>query len=81
VKPPAEGKEGPGELEEREETFGGVGVREEIRSWLAVAGGHDDGLGLGDPRNALKDVAVIQAALRSNGQEVDLVKLATSGEV
>jgi predicted dehydrogenase len=74
------GSEGPGELQTREEEFESVGVREEIRSWLKALNGEDDGLGLGDPRNMLKDVAVIEAALTSAGNEVDLVKLAAAGE-
>jgi hypothetical protein len=76
-----EGQEGPGEVDENTENFGpGVGVREEIGSWLKAISGEDDGLGLGDPRNMLKDVAVIEAGLKSKGQEIDLVKLATTGE-
>jgi hypothetical protein len=79
--PGAVGFAGADELSERTETFQGVGVREEIRSWLRALAGDDDGLNLGEPGNALKDVVIIEAALKSKGQEVDLVKLAASGEV
>lgn len=51
------------------------GVPVELASFFKVVkGGADDGLG--DPYNALKDVALIQAALTSNGERVDLEELA-----
>ncbi|KZS88052.1 NAD-binding protein [Sistotremastrum niveocremeum HHB9708] len=53
----------------------GSGVRSEIQSFLFAIVGEDDGLGLGEPREALKDVAVIQAALNSNGNLVELASL------
>lgn len=49
------------------------GVEEEFRSFFAAVGGYDDGFGT--PFSALQDVAWIQAALTSNGNPVDLVKL------
>ncbi|KDR66469.1 hypothetical protein GALMADRAFT_259259 [Galerina marginata CBS 339.88] len=51
------------------------GVIAELSSFFDKIAGKDDGLGLGDPLAALEDVAFIQAALNSNGQLVDLVKL------
>ncbi|KIM36263.1 hypothetical protein M413DRAFT_449312 [Hebeloma cylindrosporum] len=51
------------------------GVSVELRSFFDAIAGKDDGLGLGDPQAALGDVAFIQAALNSNGEVVDLVKL------
>jgi len=49
------------------------GVETELKSFFAAIQGNDDGLG--DPAEALKDVAFIQAALNSEGQSVDLGKL------
>lgn len=49
------------------------GVEIELKSFFAAIGGADDGLG--NPAEALKDVAIIQAALNSNGQPIDLEKL------
>ncbi|KAL0945755.1 hypothetical protein HGRIS_012044 [Hohenbuehelia grisea] len=51
------------------------GVAREIESFFAALAGKDDGLGLGDPENALQDVAFIEAALNSDGQVIDLQKL------
>ncbi|KAJ3522859.1 hypothetical protein NMY22_g11701 [Coprinellus aureogranulatus] len=53
----------------------GRGVEAELRSFFDAISGKDDGLGLGNPREALVDVAVIQAALTGNGNLVDLRKL------
>jgi len=54
------------------------GVESELASFFAAAlEGKDDGLG--DPLGALKDVAIIQAALNSNGQPIDLEKLVREG--
>ncbi|KAF6758050.1 oxidoreductase family protein [Ephemerocybe angulata] len=53
----------------------GRGVEVEWRSFLGAIAGKDDGQGLGDPNGALVDVSVIQAALNSNGDLVDLGKL------
>jgi len=50
----------------------GRGVEEELESFVKAMGGQDDGLGFGDPRGALADVAFIQAALHSEGQLLDL---------
>jgi len=52
-----------------------VGVQAEISSFLDVLEGRGDGLGLGDPLGALRDVAFIQAALNSEGSLVDLTQL------
>lgn len=50
------------------------GVEEEFSSFFkAIQGQNDDGLG--DPAGALQDVALIQAALNSDGQLVDLQAL------
>lgn len=55
-------------LEERSQ-----GVEEELKRFFAAIAGNDDGFG--DPFEALKDVAIVQAGLNSNGNPVDLVKL------
>ena len=50
------------------------GVELELASFFAVAlEGKEDGLG--SPRGALQDVAIIEAALNSNGKLIDLEKL------
>lgn len=49
------------------------GVEVELKSFFAAIAGNNDGFG--DPFEALKDVAFIQAGLNSNGSPVDLVKL------
>jgi hypothetical protein len=49
------------------------GVEREQASFFAALDGKDDGLG--NPFGALKDVAVIQAALTSDGKLIDLEKL------
>lgn len=49
------------------------GVELEQASFFAAIDGKDDGLG--SPLGALKDVAVIQAALTSGGELIDLEKL------
>ncbi|OJA15196.1 hypothetical protein AZE42_11141 [Rhizopogon vesiculosus] len=49
------------------------GVEMEQASFFAALGGKDDGLG--SPLGALKDVAVIEAALTSDGKLMDLEKL------
>jgi hypothetical protein len=67
--------------EDKTEEFGSRGVEIEIASWLGAIEGKDDGQGLGDPRNALQDVAFIEACLRSEGRSVDLTKLAATGEI
>ncbi len=51
------------------------GVVKEIESFVKAVQGEDDGKGLGIPSAALQDVAVIQAALTSNGNAVDLKAL------
>jgi len=51
------------------------GVLTELTSFFDAISGKDDGLGLGDPLSALRDVAFIEAALNSNGQLVDLTKM------
>lgn len=61
-----------GETEEKIEKLVS-GVSEEFKRFFKAIDGEDDGFG--QPGNALKDVAFIQAALNSNGAPVDLVKL------
>ena len=51
------------------------GIEAEFASFFDAISGKDDGLGLGEPSSALHDVALIQAALNSNGELVDLAKL------
>ena len=51
------------------------GVEAEFASFFDAISGKDDGLGFGEPFSALGDVAFIQAALNSNGELVDLIKL------
>ena len=46
------------------------GIEKEIAGFLAAVNGSDDGLG--NPREVLRDVAFIQAALNSNGSPIDL---------
>ena len=52
-------------------------IQAEIQNFLNAVKGTDDGLG--DPHAALLDVAVIQAALTSEGEPVDLDKLLREG--
>jgi hypothetical protein len=66
-----DGKPGPEKEEVIDEPARGVEV--ELKSFFAAIGGDDDGLG--NPAEALKDVAIIQAALNSEGKPVDLQKL------
>ncbi len=49
------------------------GVEAEVASFLEALKGNDDGIG--EPRGALVDVAVIQASLHSEGRLVDIKKL------
>lgn len=72
---------GKGEEEEVTKDFEPRGVQIELESWLNAVDTKDDGLGFGDPRNALHDVAFIEAALKSNGRSVDLSKFVATGEV
>lgn len=68
----ADGKAGP----EREEVIDEPvrGVELELASFFAAAlEGKEDGLG--SPRGALRDVAIIEAALNSGGKLIDLEKL------
>ncbi|KAG6380494.1 hypothetical protein JVT61DRAFT_8649 [Boletus reticuloceps] len=70
----ADGKEGPEREEVIDEAVRGVEV--ELASFFAaVVEGKDDGLG--SPRGALRDVAMIEASLNSGGQLIDLEKLVT----
>ncbi|KAF8153375.1 hypothetical protein B0H34DRAFT_800584 [Crassisporium funariophilum] len=66
-----------GQEEEKEEVIEVPmkGVVAELESFFDAITGKDDGLALGDPLAALGDVAFIQAALNSNGELVDLIKL------
>ncbi|PPQ65072.1 hypothetical protein CVT24_003026 [Panaeolus cyanescens] len=63
--------------EEKEEVLEipSEGIAAELKSFFGAIVGQDDGLGLGDPQAALSDVAFIEAALNSDGQVVDLIKL------
>lgn len=54
--------------------YDGQGVPNELASFIkVVVGGSDDGLG--DPHNALKDVALLQASFDSHGERIDLEEL------
>ncbi|QRV98889.1 histone-lysine N-methyltransferase SETD1 [Ceratobasidium sp. AG-Ba] len=57
----------------------GSGVATEIDSFVKALNGQDDGKG--NPRGALQDVAIIQAALQSGGKPVDVKRLVSTGEV
>lgn len=52
-----------------------TGVETELASFFDTVLGKDDGLGLGDPLGALRDVAFIEAGLNSDGNLVDLMQL------
>ncbi|KAG6840904.1 hypothetical protein C0991_003365 [Blastosporella zonata] len=52
----------------------GQGVKGELEAFFAVIEGKQ-GLAIGDPLEALRDVAFIQASLNSNGSLVDLIDL------
>jgi predicted dehydrogenase len=57
----------------------GEGVKKEIEYFVdAVHGGK--GEGIGDPKEALRDVAFIEAGLGSKGGKVDLEKLLREGK-
>ncbi|KAH7920870.1 NAD(P)-binding protein [Leucogyrophana mollusca] len=72
AKTDAHGKLGPEKEEIIDEAVRGVEV--ELASFFAAAfEGKDDGLG--DPLGALRDVAIIEAALNSEGQPINLEKL------
>ncbi|KAG6856409.1 hypothetical protein H0H87_004839 [Tephrocybe sp. NHM501043] len=62
---------------EREEVIEkeGQGVKGELEAFFAVAEGKEGALVIGDPLEALRDVAFIQAALNSDGSLVDLIDL------
>lgn len=62
------------DLEESVETIDEVqrGVEAEIESFCQAISGKDDGLGA--PFEALKDVAIIEAAIKSQGNLIDLKK-------
>lgn len=67
----ANGELGPEKEEVIDEPMRGVEL--EQASFFAALDGKDDGLG--SPLGALKDVAVIEAALTSDGKLIDLEKL------
>lgn len=50
-----------------------VGVQKELESFYDAFKGKDDGKG--QPKNALQDVAIIQASLTSNGAPIDIQQL------
>ena len=62
-----------GGVEEEIESKPSMGVRLEFESFIAALGGKVDDLG--NPLAMLQDVAVIEAALTSKGNLVDLTKL------
>lgn len=70
-----DGKPGPEKEEVIDEPVRGVEC--ELKSFFNAIGWSDDGLG--EPSEALKDVAFIQAALNSEGELLDLEKLASRG--
>lgn len=51
------------------------GVAVEINAFVNAVSGNPTALELGDPLDALRDVAVIEASLRSNGALIDLEKM------
>ncbi|TFK22419.1 NAD(P)-binding protein [Coprinopsis marcescibilis] len=55
------------------------GVETELKSFFDAISGNNETLPFGDPDAALQDVAVIQAALNSDGHLVDLVRLQSTG--
>ncbi|EIW79451.1 NAD(P)-binding protein [Coniophora puteana RWD-64-598 SS2] len=67
-----DGKAGPETVETAD--YPVRGVEAEWESFFAVVKGEKDD-GLGSPRGALADVAIVEAALTSQGELVDLVKL------
>ncbi|EPQ50814.1 NAD P-binding protein [Gloeophyllum trabeum ATCC 11539] len=75
------GDDGKEKDEESEEVFveESVGVKNEVESFLKTIsgqGGPQDA-GLGEPRQTIKDVALIEAALNSEGSLIDLGALAS----
>ncbi|KAF5358620.1 hypothetical protein D9758_007679 [Tetrapyrgos nigripes] len=62
--------------EENEEvySFPSKGVEGEFKSFFDACEGHGD-VAVGKPEEALKDVAFIEAALKSGGQLIDLVEM------
>lgn len=71
--------ETPGTVEEESEIseYKSDGVSKEVAAFLDTLSGND--LGLGEPRETLRDVALIQAALTSGGAPVDIEKLLREG--
>ncbi|KAF7309985.1 GFO-IDH-MocA domain-containing protein [Mycena indigotica] len=55
------------------------GVQAELASFLEKVAGQET-MNIGDPLEALRDVAFIEAGLNSNGVLVDLIKLVTEGK-
>ncbi|KAI5829354.1 NAD(P)-binding protein [Schizophyllum commune Tattone D] len=53
----------------------GKGVQHELGAFFDAVAGKPDALKVGEPLDALRDVAFIQAALNSDGKPVDLLKL------
>ncbi|KAG6919063.1 hypothetical protein DXG01_009316 [Tephrocybe rancida] len=51
------------------------GVERELEAFFGVIEGKEGALAIGDPLEALRDVAFIQASLNSNGALVDLIDL------
>jgi hypothetical protein len=57
------------------ETFESVGVKEEVRQFAQTILGKSKESNKGEPQSALWDVEFIQAALTSNGKNVELASL------
>lgn len=59
--------------------FKGEGVKKEVEYFVdTIHGGK--GENIGDPREALRDVAFIEAGLKSKGEKIDLGKLLREGK-
>ncbi|KZT26123.1 NAD(P)-binding protein [Neolentinus lepideus HHB14362 ss-1] len=74
------GDDGKEKVEESEEVFveESVGVTKEVESFLKTVAGQagPEDAGLGEPRETIKDVALIEGALNSEGVLIDLGALA-----
>ena len=71
--PEPTGRAVPVEVAEVVDEPAGMGVDEVFAAFVDLLGGRDDGLG--DPRGALRDVAVIEAGLTSNGSPISFDSL------
>jgi predicted dehydrogenase len=59
--------------------FKSQGVEKELEYFVDTVNG-GKGEGIGDPREALRDVAFIEAGLKSKGEKVDLERLVREGK-